>query len=135
MQAELEAAHPTLDIQIVGINEIGHDSANALMTDGRSVPWLQDIDANSNQVSDVWTEQWDVVYRDVVIVDPENTELGAFNVTTYNLAEADNYASLRDILVDVASDQPFWQNEDNPLTEEGADNSDGELPECPKVSQ
>ena len=29
----------------------------------------------------------------------------------------------------------FWQNEDNPLTEEGADNSDGELPECPKVSQ
>ncbi len=29
----------------------------------------------------------------------------------------------------------FWQNEDHTLTEEGAGNVDGELPECPKVSQ
>lgn len=119
MQAELEADLPALDIQILGINEVGHDSGNASMTEGRSLPWLQDIDANSNQVSDVWTEQWNVVFRDVVIVDSENQELGAFNVTTYNLADAENYATLRDILVDVASDQPFWQNEDNPLDVNG----------------
>ena len=115
LQAELEADHPELDIRIVGINQIGHESANALMTDGRSVPWLQDVDSDNNQLSDVWTEQWDVVYRDVIIVDAENTELGAFNLTTYNLADAETYAALREILIDVAADQPFWQNRDNRL--------------------
>ena len=31
-----------LDIQIVGINENGYDSANDTMTNGRDIPWLQD---------------------------------------------------------------------------------------------
>jgi len=85
------------------------------MTDGRTTPWLQDVDANNNQLSDIWTEQWDVVYRDVIIVDEDLTELGAFNLTTYNLADPDTYTALRDILVGVATDVPFWRNATNPL--------------------
>lgn len=115
LQSELDASHPELDIQIIGINEIGHESANAQMTAGRSLPWLQDLDTNTNQLSDIWREQWDIVYRDVIIVDTESTELGAFNLTTYDLADAGTYAALREILIDTAADQPFWENRDNSL--------------------
>lgn len=102
------------------------------MTEGRNLPWLQDVDANSNQVSDVWREQWDVVYRDVIIVDSDMTELGAFNLTTFNLADAPTYAALRDILIDVAADQPFWQNPDNPLdvNKDGIVSAQGDVLPC-----
>lgn len=131
LQAELAADHPELDIQIVGINEFGQESANDLMTANRNTPWLQDIDSDNNQLSDVWTE-WNVTYRDVVIVDAENTELGAFNLTTYNLADANTYTALREILIDVAADQPFWQNRDNRLdvNKDGLVSAQGDVLPC-----
>ncbi len=132
LQAELDATHPQLDIEIVGVNELGRESANALMTAGRSLPWLQDVDANNNQISDVWREQWDVVYRDVVIVDKTLTDLGAFNLTTYDLADTATYNALREILLDVASDQPFWQNETNALdvNQDGIVSAQGDVLPC-----
>ncbi len=132
MQGELDSSHPQLDIQIIGINEVGRESANGLMTAGRTLPWLQDVDANNNQASDVWREQWNVVYRDVVIVDKDLTELGAFNLTTYDLANNVVYQSLREILIDVASDQPFWQAEGNVLdvNEDGVVSAVGDVLPC-----
>ena len=119
MQAEFAASFPELDIQIVGINQFGQESANSLMTAGRTTPWLQDVDSDNDLLSDIWQEQWNVVYRDVIIVDAENTELGAFNLTTYNLADAPTYTALREILIDVALDQPFCQNRANHLDVNG----------------
>lgn len=114
LQQDLNAAHPILDIDIVGINEIGHDSANSLMTADRSLPWLQDVDANGNQSSDVWSDLWNVTYRDVVILDGSNSVVETYNLTENNLADSEDYASLRTKLIDAAmAEQKPWQNQAN----------------------
>ncbi|MBP88379.1 MAG: hypothetical protein CMJ64_16965 [Planctomycetaceae bacterium] len=111
MQQDLDAAHPILNIDIIGINEIGHESANSLMTAGRSQPWLQDVDSDGNQASDVWTELWDVTFRDVVILDSGNSIVESFNLTEHNLADSIDYTSLRTKLIDAAmAEQVPWQN-------------------------
>lgn len=107
----MQDAHPILNIQIIGLNEVGHEVANDLMTTGRTTPWLQDVDANANQVSDVWYELWDVTYRDVIIVNGQNEPVDVYNLTTNDLGVAANYAALRDKLVDAAmTEQRPWQN-------------------------
>lgn len=102
MQEELEAAHPELDIQIIGINEHGQQIGNASITQGRDIPWLQDVDANGDRLSDVWRNSWDIVYRDVVILDDENVVVGVMNLTSNDLADPVNYGALRDMLIDTA---------------------------------
>ncbi len=42
MQSELDAEAPGA-FQFIGVNGIGFESSNALMTDGRTLPWLQDV--------------------------------------------------------------------------------------------
>ena len=34
-----------LDIQILGVNRMDWEWGNAAMTDGRDLPWLQDVDS------------------------------------------------------------------------------------------
>ncbi len=113
LQTELQTTYPILDIQIVGINEAGgYDVANEQMTTGRSLPWLQDVDSDNNQVSDVWYDQWDVTYRDVIIVDGQNQMVDVYNLTQNNLGDPDDYAEMRDKLIDAAmTEQKPWQNQ------------------------
>lgn len=67
------------------------------------------MDAEGDGDSDVWS-LWNVEWRDVVIVDGNNAKVGTYNLTTYNLAEPGNYASLREMLVDAAmQSQPCCQ--------------------------
>lgn len=115
MQSELDSESPQLGVQIIGVNEIGHESANSLMTDGRDLPWLQDTDVNSDGQSDIWDVSWNVEFRDVVIVDSDNTRLGAFNLTTNDLGNAANFSLLKDTVLAVAEDNPIWQNDANPM--------------------
>ena len=115
LQNQLAAENPGLPIQIVGLNEIGHESANDLMTSGRDLPWLQDVDLNNNNVSDVWYDQWDIVYRDVVIVDSDGVWRGAYNLTINDLGNAANFELLKSTVVQVAEDNPIWQNDSNPM--------------------
>lgn len=118
MQGELSSEYPDKPITIIGVNEVGHESGNALMSEGRSVALLQDVDANNNGVSDVWYDQWDITYRDVRILNQENELVGAVNLTPpagFDLSENANYEALKQILVDVAHEQAFWQNPDDPL--------------------
>ncbi len=110
MQKELDADFPLLDIQIIGVNEAGEESANSSITAGRNLPWLQDVDGDGDGLSDVWRNLWDVTYRDVVIVDADNVKLGAFNLTEHNLASPENYDALRQMLIDAASDDPQPQD-------------------------
>ena len=111
MQAELRTAYPILDIQIVGINEVGHEVSNDLMTANRTTPWLQDVDGNANQVSDVWYDLWDVTYRDVIIVNGQNETVDVYNLTANDLGVAANHATLRGKLLDAAmTEQKPWQN-------------------------
>ncbi len=102
MQNDLDANYPKLDIQILGVNETGQEADNDVITKGRDIPWLQDVDEDEDGHSDVWTS-WDVTYRDVVILDGENVKVGTFNVTTYNLQIPENYNALRQMFIDAAS--------------------------------
>ena len=103
MQREFESEFPELDIQIIGINEAGHETGNAGITDGRDLPWLQDVDGeDSNQLSDVWRDEWQITYRDVVILNASNEIAGVYNLTSNDLASESSYGELKGMLVDVA---------------------------------
>ena len=116
MQDDLDAAYPGLNIDIVGVNASGHESANSLMTSGRSRPWLQDVDLNANGLSDLWDDSWDIEYRDVVILDGENVQVGVYNLTVNSLGVAANYATLRELMVDAAMKvQKPWHNRTKPV--------------------
>ena len=101
MQQELDSEHPELNISILGVNEDGYDSGNSLVTDGRDLPWLQDIDDNTDNVSDTW-ESWDVTFRDVIITGPDNEVVAVYNLTNNDLANTDNFSTLKNLLIDAA---------------------------------
>lgn len=67
------------------------------MTAGRTLPWLQDT-----QGQNVW-EEWSVIWRDVVILDPQNNVRGVFNLTEHDLGMPANYAALKKMLLDAAT--------------------------------
>lgn len=118
MQTLFEVHYPSLDIQILGVNEFGQDSANALMTAEGDLPWLQDTDTDNNQISDVWDETWEnVTYRDVQIVDKNGDVTDIYNVTQNNLAETTNFNALRDLFVAQAASPAAsnWQSPIEPL--------------------
>jgi hypothetical protein len=87
MQQQFDAEN--LPIQIIGINESGLEFANESMTQGRDLPWLQDLEE-----IDVWT-QWDVTYRDVRILDGEHNLRYTYNLSNNNLQDPAKFEELR----------------------------------------
>lgn len=96
MQGEIDSQETVRAIQILGVNDIGLESANATMTAGRVLPWLQPASGE-----DVWT-LWQVEYRDVVILGPGNEQLGTFNLTVSDLSDPVAYAALKNQLLEAA---------------------------------
>ena len=92
MQEELAAEYPELAIQVLAINEIGFSGLSG-MSDRGDLPLLQDVAEES-----VWSD-WDVTFRDVVILDSNNEKVGEFNLTTHSLAVPENYAELKALLI------------------------------------
>ncbi len=97
MQSELDQMDLDLPIQILGINEAGYDAYNDYMTFGRNLPWLQDTYS-----ANVWGT-WDVTYRDVVILDADNTRYAVYNLTQHDLHDPDNYETLKQLLLEAAT--------------------------------
>jgi hypothetical protein len=97
MQNELDAAGLPTQVQILGLNAIGHESGNAAICMNRDLPWLQDVLDQS-----VWAS-WNVVWRDVWILDTENMPVAVYNLSEHSLADSANYAELKQMLEDVAS--------------------------------
>lgn len=97
MQDELLAADPNSPIRIHAVNGAGHEAANGTAADGRDLPLLQDTVS-----ADVWTS-WEVVYRDVIVLDEDNVQVAVFNLTEHNLAEPADYAELKQILENAAA--------------------------------
>ncbi len=104
MQQELRDDFPSVNVSILGINDAVSEPGNEPTTDGRDIPWLQDVDENSDLQSDVWTA-WDVVERDVIILDDENRPVGRYNLTANDLGDPALYAELRELILDIASFQ------------------------------
>ena len=102
MQQELDSENPELAISILGVNEFGEETGNSLMTAGRDLPWLQDIDDGGDGNSDTW-DSWDVTFRDVIITDSNNVQVAVYNLTSNDLANSENFATLKQLLIDAAS--------------------------------
>ena len=96
MQNELAIEEPGLAIQLLAINEDGFDSGLDTMSGEGDLPLLQDTDEAS-----VW-DDWDVTFRDVVILNSDNEQVGVFNLTTHNLSDAANYEELKALLIAAA---------------------------------
>lgn len=92
------AANPSTSIRLLGIDEIGAEAGNDLITDGRDIPWLQDVPDE-----DVRTE-WQATYRDVVILDRDNGRAAVYNLTEHDLSDPANYAALKSLLLSVAGE-------------------------------
>ncbi len=113
MQGQLRTEYPQYDIQILGINETPQAFANESVTEGRDLPWLQDIDSDRDGRSDVWAA-WDVTWRDVVILDHDNHVVATLNLTDHDLADSEHFATLKNLFVQAAQSadatQANWQN-------------------------
>ena len=95
MQNELDTLEVTIPVQIYGINAIGYPTKE-FFTEGRSLPWLQD-----DRDAQAW-ETWDIGYRDLVILDADNTPVHKFNLTEVNLTTADAYDSVLQSFLDLS---------------------------------
>ena len=96
MQNDLDVNFPSSKFDILGVNEFGHESGNAAMTDGRDLPWLQEQEAG-----EVW-QAWGVNYRDVVILDTGGEVYDVFNLTDNDLANVEHYGALKTLLEEAA---------------------------------
>ena len=85
-----EDGHP---IQIIGVNGIGYENGNERVTEGRDIPWLQDIED-----IDAWT-QWGVQYRDVYVLDQNGNLRFIYNLTVHNVGEPDNLELLQEAMI------------------------------------
>jgi hypothetical protein len=96
MQSEFADDFPELSIQILAVNESGHESGCDGMSALGDIPLLQDTEVDA-----VW-DSWDVTYRDVIILDELNEKVAVFNLTTYSLSVEENYSTLRALLTTTA---------------------------------
>ena len=98
MQAELDAEHPDLNIQLLAI---GREDARDASLSGMSA--LGDLPVLwSPDVGDVWTA-WEAGFRDVVILNARNEKVAVFNLSgSGSLGSADNYEALKAALVETA---------------------------------
>jgi len=76
---------------------VGQEAGNAGVSMGRTTPWLQEVAGTPS----VWTD-WMVAYRDVVILDENNVRIGVFNLTVNDLGQPQNYAALKQLLLNAA---------------------------------
>lgn len=67
------------------------------MTAGRTMPWLQDTAAENAR------QKFGAFYRDVIILDGLNREVGRYNLTTFDLALPNNTEDLKRLLRDAAA--------------------------------
>ena len=126
MQNEFDWHYPSLEIQILGLNEAGAPlpapQGTGFITNDRDLPWLQDSDENSNGLSDVRDETWAAEWRDFVIVDRNSDWVTTYNLTTNRLdLDPANYTELKQLMVEAGMTpaETDWQNPVEPLDVDG----------------
>ncbi len=92
LQDEIRGEGWADDVQILGVNQIGHESGNESACIGKDLPWLQETAQQP-----IWTP-WDITYRDVVILDGSNRKVSTYNLTNQDLSQPGNYAALKALL-------------------------------------
>jgi len=100
LQTEIEGLGWASEVHFLGVNDSLQAAGNSLIPFIAHLPWLQD-DATQH----VW-DSWNANYRDIMILDQNNTPVARFNVTTYNLATPANFDSLKNLLESFAQVGP-----------------------------
>jgi hypothetical protein len=98
LEAELEAAHPELGLDIIMVNAPGLESGNSALFGVTTLPVVQD-DATAN----VWLN-WGAVWRDVYVLDRSNHVTAVYNLSAHGLSDPANYAELYDLFVAAGTD-------------------------------
>lgn len=65
---------------------------------------MADIPVLQDTYDDHTWLQWQVTYRDLVILDEENRKVAVYNLTEHNLAYPENYDELKALLLDIAGE-------------------------------
>ena len=91
--------YASAEVTFHGINEAGYESANDSITEGRDIAWLQDVPETN-----AW-DKWEVVYRDVFVLDRDGVVEGIVNLTAYDLSE-DRTQDMMTKLIDSALQRP-----------------------------
>jgi peroxiredoxin len=96
--ADLAAAG--YDVPVVGVNAAGLEASNGAITEGRTLPWLQDTED-----VDAWGS-WGAVWRDAYVLDGDLRVLDKRNLTAFDLTNDDNAAAYAALLSELASSAP-----------------------------
>ena len=86
-------------VQILGVNAVGYEDSISDITEGNTLPLLQDTEP-----VDAWGA-WYADWRDLVIIDESNAWVGLFNLTTHDLADASNLTDVREMVDDALATQ------------------------------
>lgn len=92
----MRQTNTALNIEILGVNQIGDSASNPFITLGRNLPWLQDTPEQN-----VWN-RWQIVYRDVRILDSQNQVHAVYNLTANDLGRPENRAALKKLFLEAA---------------------------------
>jgi len=109
------------DVEIIGINGFQYinDNYSCMICDEfctsstcdagpRVLPWVQDLDIDSDGTGDVW-QDWDATIRDLVFLDRNGSYVTRINLTSYNPAPdgmgecTDNYDTIKQLILDLRS--------------------------------
>jgi len=96
MQDDFAERYPSVEVQLIAVNEQGHSSGIEKAVEENTLPLLQD-----DNTQNVW-ENWAVTYRDVIVLNGENKITGVLNLTENSLAEEEHYATLEGLLLEAA---------------------------------
>ncbi|MDZ4805700.1 MAG: hypothetical protein SGI90_12650 [Candidatus Eisenbacteria bacterium] len=102
MQAEIDTLLDAIDAterpaSILGLTSVDDGSGNDTIVIRRMIPWLQDTTEWM-----AW-ESWEITYRDVVILDEENRIVDVYNLTSHDLANPANFATLKNMILEAAA--------------------------------
>ncbi len=97
LQTEIDKLGWAKEVHFLGVNDKDQSAGNYLIPLIAHLPWLQD-DATQH----VW-QSWNANWRDIMILDQNNTPVARFNVTTYNLTNPANFDSLKTLLESFAN--------------------------------
>ena len=97
VQDDLEANYSSLGIQILGINSIGSEAGNALITTLVALPWLQD------NVNAAVADLWGAAPRELVILDEDNLPIHRQDLTLADVCSSAHASSLLNRLVTSVS--------------------------------
>ena len=97
VQADLDTNYGALGIEILGINIIGGENGNPLLTSLVDLPWLQDD--SSTAVADLWAAP----QRELVILDEDNLPVHRHDLTQHDVCVSAEASALLNLLVTSAS--------------------------------